>query len=84
MTQYDKLVQRILRGASDADISFSELRRLLMHLGFEERVRGSHHVFRKADVEARINLQESGAKAKPYQVRQVRKVLIENKMIRKT
>lgn len=76
MGKNDKLVDRILRGTADADIGFEELCRLLRHLGFGERTKGSHHIFRKPGVEERLNLQESGAKAKPYQVRQVRAVLL--------
>ena len=45
MTRQDKLLERILRGASDANISFSELVQLLERLGFDERIRGSHHIF---------------------------------------
>ncbi len=45
-------------------------------MGFEERIRGSHHVFRKMEVAEKINLQSDGNKAKPYQVRQVRNVVI--------
>lgn len=63
-------------GTSDANISFNDLRRLLQRLGFEERIRGSHHMFRKAGVEEKINLQREGNKAKVYQVRQVRGILI--------
>ena len=48
-----------------------------MHnLGFEMRVRGSHHIFRKAGIEERLNLQREGNNAKPYQVRQVRAVIL--------
>jgi len=54
---------------------------LLSQLGFEERVRGSHHIFRKPGIHEKINLQVDGSKAKPYQVRQVRVVLIKYKMI---
>ena len=72
MAGHGKTVRRILRGGSDANIGFDDLRGLLMHLGFEERVRGSHHIFFKAGIEELINLQRSGSKAKPYQVRQVR------------
>jgi hypothetical protein len=39
---------------------------LLLHLGFEERTRGSHHIFRRAGIEERINLQREGSQAKPY------------------
>jgi hypothetical protein len=44
--------------------------------GFEERVRGSHHMFFKNSVEELINLQRDGKGAKPYQVKQVRQVLL--------
>lgn len=76
MARRDTLVRRILAGTSDADIRFDELRRLLQRLGFEERVRGSHHLFRRGGIEERINLQRDDAKAKPYQVCQVRDVLV--------
>ena len=59
----------------DANIGFDELCALLRHLGFEEKIRGSHHVFRCRDIEELINLQREGAKAKVYQVRQVRAIL---------
>ena len=76
MGKYEKLLTRILRGASDANISFDELCQLLKRLGFEERIRGSHHLFRKEGVEEKINLQREGNNAKVYQVRQVRGVII--------
>ena len=76
MAKYEELLLRILRGTSDANISFNDLRQLLRRLGFEERIRGSHHMFRKAGVEEKINLQREGNKAKVYQVRQVRGVII--------
>ena len=68
--------QRILSGRSDAGIRFDDLRSYLLQLGFAERVRGSHHVFRKEGVPELINLQRSGAHAKPYQVRQVRQTVL--------
>lgn len=67
---------RILRGQSDANIRFDDLRKLLMDLGFQERIRGSHHVFVRPGIEQLINLQREGSKAKPYQVRQVRSVIL--------
>ncbi|MGB5409663.1 MAG: type II toxin-antitoxin system HicA family toxin [Thiogranum sp.] len=75
MGKYEKLLLQIIRGRSDRNTSFEELRKLLLHLGFEERIRGSHHLFRKPGVEM-INLQKDGNKAKPYQVKQVRAVLL--------
>ncbi len=75
MPKWSKLIWRIAGGRSDANISFSDLRGLLLHLGFEERVRGSHHVFVKEGVEDQINLQEERGKAKSYQVAQVRRTI---------
>ncbi len=76
MRKHHKLLVQVLRGTHDTDISFSELRNLLHHLGFSERVHGSHHIFIKEGVEEILNLQPKGAEAKPYQVKQVRKVIL--------
>jgi hypothetical protein len=76
MGKFEKLLSQILRGTSDANIPFDDLRQLLRRFGFEERIRGSHHMFRRGGVEEKINLQREGSKAKPYQVRQVRAVIL--------
>ena len=75
MSKQDKLLLAILTGESVNNIPFDRLRNLLSHLGFTEHIRGSHHIFRKEGVEEKINLQEDGSKAKPYQVRQVRSIM---------
>jgi hypothetical protein len=80
MATYDRLLRQILRGTSDANISFDELRRLLRRLGFEERIRGSHHIFRKLGIEEKLNLQRDDGKAKVYQVRQVRAVILKYRL----
>jgi hypothetical protein len=80
MGKYDKLLFQILRGTSDANIGFDDLRQLLIQLGSEERRRGSHHTFRKEGVEEKINLQLDNSKAKAYQVRQVRTVILKYKL----
>ena len=59
---------------------FDDLCELLRRLGFEERIRGSHHIFRKEGIEEKINLQQDNSKAKPYQVRQVRTVLVKYRL----
>ncbi len=74
--RFDELRLRILQARSDANIDFDELRQLLGWLGFEERIRGSHHIFRRSGVREFINLQREGNKAKVYQVRQVRQVML--------
>jgi hypothetical protein len=71
-----KVLDRVLSGASDASIGFEDLCQLLQSLGFEVRVRGSHHLFRRAGIEEKINLQREGHEAKPYQVKQVRTVIL--------
>ena len=76
MTKLRKLLLKIIRGKSDANIAFDELRNLLLNYGFEERVRGSHHLFVKNGVEELINLQRNGKLAKPYQVKQVRRIIL--------
>ncbi|MBE7411123.1 MAG: type II toxin-antitoxin system HicA family toxin [Leptospiraceae bacterium] len=80
MGSYEKIWQKIIDGNSDANIDFEDICKLLQKIGFEMRVKGSHHIFRMDGVEERINVQKDGAKAKPYQVRQIRKVLILNKL----
>jgi virulence-associated protein VapD len=65
---------------SDTNIAFDDLRQLLLRLGFEERKRGSHHIFRKEGIEEKINLQRDDSKAKSYQVRQVRAVILKYKL----
>ncbi|HEY4721924.1 MAG TPA: type II toxin-antitoxin system HicA family toxin [Anaerolineae bacterium] len=80
MTRLEKLLARILRGTSDTNISFDDLRWLLLHLGFEERVRGDHHIFTKDGVVEIVNLQPRGSLAKAYQVKQVRSVILKYKI----
>ena len=75
MGKYDKLLLQILKGASETNILFEDLCQLLRRMGFEERVRGSHHIFRKQGIEEKINLQSDDNQAKAYQVRQVRAII---------
>jgi len=71
-----KIIQQILRGRSDANIAFSDLVSLLKSFGFDLRIKGSHHIIRKQDIEEMPNLQKDGNKAKPYQVKQVRDLIV--------
>jgi hypothetical protein len=75
-----KLLEQVLRGTSDANIAFADLRQLLLRLGFAERTSGGHHMFRRAGIRELINLQRDGSKAKPYQVRQVRRIILEYRL----
>ena len=80
MSKHGKLLERILHGASDANISFDGLCALLQHLGFEQWIRGSHHIFTMAGGAEILNLQPRGNNAKPYQVKQVRLVVLQYKL----
>lgn len=77
-----KLIERIESGQADANIPFEQTRTLLKALGFSESIRGSHHKFFREGVEELINLQPIGGKCKPYQVRQVRAVLLKYNLAR--
>lgn len=80
MGKYTKLRNKILAGGADANIEFSALRQFLIRLGFEERVKGDHHIFTRHDMAEIINLQPKVNKAKAYQVKQVRSILIKYRL----
>lgn len=80
MGKHEKLLLKILSGTADASIQFDDLCGLLRHLGFAMRIKGSHHMFRKEAIVEKINLQRDGNMAKPYQVKQVRNVLVKYKL----
>jgi hypothetical protein len=76
----ESVLVRVLLGLSDAGIRFDDLRALLRRLGFVERIKGSHHIFTREGADEILNLQPRGSMAKPYQVKQVRKVLVQYKL----
>ena len=53
---------------------------MLRHIGFEERTRGSHHIFTRDGVEEILNIQTKAGRAKPYQVKQVRQVILKYRL----
>ena len=69
MGKYSKLRQRILAGGTDSNIVFTELCRLLVRLGFDERIKGSHYIFTRNDIAEIINLQPKGNKAKQSNIK---------------
>lgn len=44
MTQWQKLIDKILDGRNT---SYDEAEKVLLKLGFDLEIRGSHHIFRK-------------------------------------
>ena len=80
MNRHERLLETILRGSSDANVRFADLRGLMLYLGFTERVKGSHHIFDKAGIVELVNLQGHRGQAKPYQVRQVRRLILQHNL----
>jgi len=80
MGKYDKLFVSVLFGKNSASIRFNELTQLLRAMGFSERIKGSHHIYSRHDIEEILNLQPLGAQAKPYQVRQVRALILKYRL----
>lgn len=80
MGKYAKLLQKILSGASDNNIKFSELCQLLDKLGFVQRVKGDHYIFTREDIEEIINIQPKNNKAKAYQIKQIRNIIIKYRL----
>jgi len=76
MGKYERLYEHILMRRSDANVPFDALCVLLNQLGFDERIKGDHHIFTKEGVEEILNLQPKEGKGKPYQVKQVRDVIL--------
>lgn len=68
---------------SPASLRFRDLQRLVEAIGYVlRRQKGSHHVFTHAARPAlpMVNLQSDGASAKPYQVRQVVRLIDEHNL----
>lgn len=81
MASDEKQLERLRDFQRDQGWEFGELCRLLQRLGFEMRISGSHHFFGRAGLRDKINLQPQSGRAKPYQVRQVRKILQANGLL---
>lgn len=80
MSKQKKILLKILSGLSDSNIEFDDLLSILKILGFSVRIKGSHHIFTKDNVEEIINLQPKNNKAKNYQVKQVREIILKYKL----
>lgn len=80
MTKHAKTLERVLRGTADRSVRFRDLTALLKRLSFEERVRGDHHIFTRDGVDEIINLQAKGSLSKPYQVKQVRQLILKYRL----
>jgi hypothetical protein len=71
MSSWKTTREKLLLGASDANLDFENVCTMLRHLGFSERKSGgSHRIFHKEGVVEIINLQPRGREGKPYQMKQ--------------
>lgn len=76
MSQIDKLIFLVISGQRDKNIKFQELQHLLKYLGFKERIKGDHFIYTKEGIIEKINIQPVGTQAKPYQVKQIRNIIL--------
>lgn len=82
MGKFENIQSEILGSASDRNIAFSDLRYFLEQLGFDLRIKGDHFIYTKEGVTEIINIQPNASKAKAYQVKQVRKLILKYRMTR--
>jgi predicted RNA binding protein YcfA (HicA-like mRNA interferase family) len=70
-----KLLVRLARGEV-ANVAFADVLGLAEGLGFESRrISGSHHILAHPDIPELINLQDVRGQAKPYQIRQLMRLV---------
>ena len=78
------IIDKILSGSSDNKIRFEDLRKLLTSLGFNERIKGDHHIFYMSNIIEIINIQPlQNGKAKAYQTKQIRNLIVKYKLYKK-
>jgi len=81
MGKAEKLTAKILSGKSDKNFDFDDLCYVLERAGFQLRSgKGSHRIYHKEGVVEIVNVQPRNGKAKPYQVKQVRELLLKYKI----
>lgn len=80
MTPTPKIFEAIMSGRRDNNILFTDLQKLLDCLGFHHRTKGSHSIYWQEGIEEIINIQPDGNKAKAYQVKQVRNIIVKYSM----
>lgn len=82
MGKFDNVLAVILRGSSDSNIPFTDLSYILNLLEFELRIKGGHFIYTHPLMIEIVNIQPIGNKAKAYQVKQVRNLILKYKLVR--
>ena len=76
----EKIVQSIMSGTQDRNIKFADLQKILDTFGFQCRIKGDHFIYWKQGIDEIINIQPDGNKAKAYQVKQIRNLILKYQM----
>ena len=80
MSKHDKLLARLLSGASDKSFTFAELRSVLLRLGFEQRTPGgSHYTFSHPEVQSILTVPKRKP-LKPIYVKKARALITEYRL----
>jgi predicted RNA binding protein YcfA (HicA-like mRNA interferase family) len=80
MATIEKLMVSLMSGNHDNNIKFSDLQKILNILGFQCRIKGDHFIYSRNDINEIINIQPEGNMAKPYQVKQIRNIILKYKL----
>ena len=76
MATLEKLFYSIMSGTQDGNIKFTHLQKILEVLGFQCRIKGDHFIYWRDGIDEIINIQPDGNKTKPYQVKQIRNIIL--------
>ncbi len=76
MGKFENVRAAILSGSSDQNIAFADLTYFLDGLNFKLRIKGDHFIFTREGLAEIINIQPQGSKARAYQVKQVRNLIL--------
>ena len=80
MAKHTKLLRLVLSGTSDTNVSFADLRRLLVWLGFDERTSGgSHYTYSHPDLPEILTVPRRKP-LKPVYVRKTRELILRYKL----
>ena len=77
----ERVYNAVISGTSDYNIKYTDFANLILDLGFElRRKRGSHTMYYHRGINAFMNIQKDGSKAKAYQVEQLRDIIKDNNL----
>lgn len=74
-----KAYNDVISGKSDYNIRFADFQNLIVDLGFGFKgQKGSHMSYYHSGINERMIIQNDGSKAKGYQVKQLRRIIIKH------